>query len=77
MSVETLNTFEYVPSQGKENITTRLVNLSKGMANTIYDWLKRHRGRKELANLDPHILNDVGLTREQVQTEIDKPFWVK
>ena len=37
----------------------------------------RHRQRKALRDLadDPHLLSDIGMTREQALQEADKPFW--
>ncbi|MCP3470999.1 DUF1127 domain-containing protein [Bradyrhizobium sp. CCGUVB1N3] len=37
----------------------------------------RHRQRKALRDLadDPHLLSDIGVTREQALQEADKPFW--
>jgi uncharacterized protein YjiS (DUF1127 family) len=37
--------------------------------------LTRHRDRKALAQLDAHILRDIGLTPEDARTEAAKPFW--
>ena len=39
-------------------------------------WARR-RERRELRHLaeDPHLLNDLGLTRQQALEEADKPFW--
>lgn len=38
-------------------------------------WMERSRQRKHLALLDDRMLEDIGLSREQVQQEISKPFW--
>lgn len=38
-------------------------------------WIKRQQQRKQLAQLEQHLLKDVGLTDEQVQREVSKPFW--
>ena len=43
-------------------------------------WLglwSRQRQRQALRDLadDPHILDDLGLTRQQALEEADKPFW--
>ena len=43
----------------------------------IRTWIGRSRQRQHLAELDSRLLNDVGLTAEQVEHEISKPFWVK
>lgn len=41
----------------------------------LREWRHRSRSRRELAELDEHLLKDVGITRDQARTEIDKPFW--
>ena len=38
---------------------------------------QRARQRKALANLDDRLLRDVGISRQQVNIEIAKPFWCK
>ena len=42
---------------------------------TLQRWMDRHSERKQLAQLDDHILQDLGLTRGQAITEASKPFW--
>ena len=39
-------------------------------------WTERSRQRRQLAELDDAALKDIGLTRTDVRTEADKPFWV-
>jgi uncharacterized protein YjiS (DUF1127 family) len=39
------------------------------------EWLQRSRSRDELAGLSERQRLDVGLTLEQVEVEIRKPFW--
>lgn len=38
-------------------------------------WHRRARQRLELTKLDDHLLDDIGLTREEVEAEARKPFW--
>ena len=38
-------------------------------------WQERAAGRRVLANLDDHLLRDIGLTRETVLRDRMKPFW--
>lgn len=41
-------------------------------------WDERKRFRWELAQKlkdNPHLIDDIGLTRRQVEAEIAKPFW--
>ena len=44
----------------------------------IATWDERKRLRWELEQMlkaDPHLIDDIGLTRRQVEAEIAKPFW--
>ena len=36
---------------------------------------QRQRGRRELLELDQHLLDDIGLTREQAEEIASRPFW--
>lgn len=38
-------------------------------------WTRRSQERLHLKELDDHLLQDLGLSREQVEREISKPFW--
>jgi uncharacterized protein YjiS (DUF1127 family) len=38
-------------------------------------WYDRWITRQKLAELDDHLLNDIGLDRETVRRETAKPFW--
>ncbi len=48
------------------------------MHNTVNAWIARHRYRRDLVRqleLGNHLIEDIGLTREQALSEIRKPFW--
>ncbi|WP_373959131.1 DUF1127 domain-containing protein [Vibrio gigantis] len=38
-------------------------------------YLQNRRTRKHLAELSDHLLEDVGITREQANEEVRRPFW--
>ena len=38
-------------------------------------WYDRHLQRLDLAEIDDHLLRDLGLTRENVRRECAKSFW--
>jgi uncharacterized protein YjiS (DUF1127 family) len=39
-------------------------------------WRKGFRWELEqMSNTNPHLIDDIGLTRRQVEAEIAKPFW--
>jgi uncharacterized protein YjiS (DUF1127 family) len=42
---------------------------------TLSQWLRHSRDRELLRRLDARQLRDIGLTREQVEREVEKPFW--
>jgi uncharacterized protein YjiS (DUF1127 family) len=49
------------------------------LRSTIASWRERTRFRwdlKRMANDNPHLIDDIGLTRQQVEEEIARlPFW--
>jgi uncharacterized protein YjiS (DUF1127 family) len=46
-----------------------------GLAAWIMFWSERARQRRALAALDDRMLKDIGLTRVDVTSECDNPFW--
>lgn len=48
-----------------------------GFLQALCLWIERGRQRAALAALadDPHLLSDIGLTREQALHEAGKAFW--
>ena len=42
---------------------------------TVREWLRRSRTRSEIADLDEHLLRDIGLTRFDAVAESRKLFW--
>ena len=41
----------------------------------VAESFRRARQRRDLAALSDHALNDIGLSRSDVDLEIGKPFW--
>lgn len=57
---------------------TKIPNLARVLiwvASLITLWAHRRRTRLQLSYLDHHLLNDIGLTREQAEEESMKRFW--
>jgi uncharacterized protein YjiS (DUF1127 family) len=52
-----------------------LPHILSGLIETTAVWFVRRRQRRALAELDEHLLNDVGLSRDQARRETAKPFW--
>jgi uncharacterized protein YjiS (DUF1127 family) len=48
-----------------------------GLLNKLLRWSERSRRRAAFRDLadDPHLLDDIGLTRREAMDEADKPFW--
>jgi uncharacterized protein YjiS (DUF1127 family) len=46
-----------------------------GLFRTLVEWQKRHNERRQLAELDLHLLRDIGITEEDRQQELRKPVW--
>lgn len=45
------------------------------MTRLLWGWHERSRQRFQLQNLESARLKDMGLSRQDVQREINKPFW--
>jgi uncharacterized protein YjiS (DUF1127 family) len=57
-----------VPFRGRPGLVARLTFV-------VTQALTRRRDRRVLAQLDAHILRDIGLTVDQAMAESVKPFW--
>lgn len=45
------------------------------MAVMVTKWDRYRRTRKALSGLDPHLLEDIGVSRSAAYSEARKPFW--
>lgn len=41
----------------------------------VTTWETRRKSRSILKHLEPHLLDDIGLSRLSAQAEASKPFW--
>ena len=48
---------------------------AKSVDKTVGTWITRTESRRQLARLNDHMLNDIGLNRYDVVNEISKRFW--
>jgi uncharacterized protein YjiS (DUF1127 family) len=60
--------------------TTRLSLLSPlqviaHLSRLLGTWERRARERRMLAEMSPHMLKDLGITRSDASAESQKPFW--
>ena len=52
--------------------------ISEGLVtlfNRVSDWAERRRTRGQLYQMPDYILHDIGVSRSEVETEYQKPFW--
>ena len=54
-----------------------VVRLMSGAVQAVSRWIERRRQLRALADLDDHLLRDVGLTREDVQRACSQSFWTR
>ena len=71
-----------IPGVGQsagENTLPDTNSIFRRLLRTVAVWFARSAERSELRELakNRHLLNDIGLTREQVIREAVKPFWCR
>lgn len=81
MSVETLDIFEcnshVDEKKAKITLGVWIVNgLKKGLV-VLHGWNERQRSLHQLAQLDDRMLKDIGISRADVEGELEKSLWVK
>lgn len=65
------------PLIGLSKVSRRHYSLAT-LRSILATWSERKRFRRKLEQMsqaNPHLIDDIGLTRRQVETEIAKPFW--
>jgi uncharacterized protein YjiS (DUF1127 family) len=60
-----------VPARARAPIADTI----QAMLDRAIVWWERSRQRHHLADLDDHLLRDIGLSRADVELEYHKPFW--
>lgn len=58
-----------------EQISEGLHQSFTTVIQTLLKWEHNYQTRKELAKMGPHLLDDIGLTKIDVEQELKKPFW--
>ena len=61
------------PSAPASSAVTRLAQVVLGR---LAFWWRMHRDRRVLATLSDGMLDDIGLTRADIDRELINPFWV-
>jgi len=64
-----------VPLLGANGWIIAPVEPRDGLVALLREWLRRSRTRHEIADLDDHLLRDIGLTRHDALVESRKRFW--
>jgi len=59
------------------NIIRAPVTAACCILRVVSMWHERTASRHVLARLDDHLLEDIGLTRVDVERELKKPFWTE
>ena len=52
--------------------------ISEGLVslfNQVNEWSERRRARNHLYQMPDYILHDIGVSRAEVESEYEKPFW--
>lgn len=77
MSVKTLGNHHTCPEVG----TFKGFTINKQTVHSVVAFVEsavmRYRTRRQLAALDPRMLDDLGLSTADIHKEISKPFWQK
>jgi uncharacterized protein YjiS (DUF1127 family) len=56
----------------------RASSISEGLVtlfNRVNDWAERRRSRSHLYQMPDYMLHDIGVSRAEVESEYQKPFW--
>jgi uncharacterized protein YjiS (DUF1127 family) len=50
--------------------------LARALRALLRAWLARSRQRAQLAELEPRMLRDIGVSADAARHEVRKPFWL-
>lgn len=73
--------YRYTTSDKSGSIQTRLAgrqvkaSLVARTVDLLLTWSDRMRQRRHLAELDDRLLQDIGVSRADIESEISRPFW--
>ncbi len=56
--------------------TTRIAATRPSVASLLAFWIARQRQRRQLARLEGHLLDDIGLDAPAARREAAKPAWL-
>ncbi len=58
-------------------LVERVEALTAKAGNVVQTWVRRSNDRRTLIMMSEHMLEDIGLTRNDVAREVEKHFWQK
>ncbi len=58
-------------------VVERIETFAVKAGSIVRTWVRRSNDRRMLAQMNEHMLKDIGLTRFDVTIEADKSFWQK
>jgi uncharacterized protein YjiS (DUF1127 family) len=61
--------------QNKQSQSFSLLHTLSVITGLMQKWIDVAHQRKQLAELDAHMLRDIGVDQEYMRKEINKPFW--
>lgn len=64
--------YEHVPALRVRSAPRHVV---RQLTDLLLTWHERTRQRRALGQLSDHMLADLGLSRADVEGEVEKPFW--
>ena len=62
-------------SSAAYRVVDRIETLYETVSETVSTWTMRQRNRRYLSQMDDRMLQDIGLTRFDVEMEANKHFW--
>ena len=71
---ENFSIFNGVPT-AVYHAVQKVEEVTTAVNQTVARWAKRVDDRHALSRMDSRLLRDIGLTRGEVEIEINKPFW--
>ncbi len=66
------------PNRVKRTMVRFLIGVAvflRNFVDILLRWQERVQSRRQLTMMDSHILNDIGVTRAEIDAEVRKPFW--
>ena len=57
------------------NLRLKPVAITQASIKALCIWHQRAKSRLALSKLDSYLLDDIGISKQQTEDEIGKPFW--